>query len=834
MMLEWVLSSCALILIVLALRSALGGKISARLRYALWVAVLVRLLIPVQLFPSPVAGLAVDLPQMDGLEDRSVYVLPVQRAPVDSADVTVQDGVITSDASSFGYARLEEDGETVVRYADKIIPLELVKWLWGIGTVVMALILLAANLRFGVRLRRKRKPLEGTVSRLPVYVSDGLPSPCLFGLPFPSIYVTPEAAADEASLRHVLAHEETHYRHGDHIWSFLRCGALAVHWWNPLVWLAVVLSRRDGELACDEGALKRLGDAERAAYGETLLSLVTARPGPGDILTCATTMTGDKKSLKERVSRIACQPKSLVSAVVAVVLVTVLAVACAFGRGEEPAEEKGEVPGWEGYLLQEELPYKPDLNRDGEPEDLLLMATEDQMEYGLGVFQGEDPLWKGYAATAHVGWNAYFLTVLDGEDYLLWYQPYMGQGVYGYQYRLFYLENGEEVIAQEGAVSFDINFGSSTHSEFDPQAIAVFMDEVNALLKNSVQLLNTDEDLLATFEEEGALLDTLWWLEGRWDGRGSAQEALEDFAASAASYHEDASAAADGVPAVDEIFSSIQMENIAHIDDSQTVTAAALAAALNGAVGKWRVCDGDTVEGFLEGVYPYWAVYAEYSVPAWSAQEQTVSLEAGLTENLVRVTCSGYYAGILSNTANPSAGGAYLRDNEYSHTVLVEDENLYWLVRRAFDYPEQIERGLVSPLYEAVTAKMERTLQVAQNGNPEAGYTGYELTEFYTLAAFDDIVPGAEVKLYQNRFALTLEHPEKMVWAGGVYLDSQLREEGFYLEDGGLLAVVWRDGTAEQLRFLASDFYPALDDPEWMEAHGKPYIANALADPDFW
>ncbi len=57
-------------------------------------------------------------------------------------------------------------------------------------------------------------------------------------------------------LRHVLTHEFTHYRHGDHLWSMLRCLALAVHWWNPLVWLAAELSRRDAELACDEGALK--------------------------------------------------------------------------------------------------------------------------------------------------------------------------------------------------------------------------------------------------------------------------------------------------------------------------------------------------------------------------------------------------------------------------------------------------------------------------------------------------------------------------------------------------------------------------------------------------
>ena len=119
----------------------------------------------------------------------------------------------------------------------------------------------------------------------------------------PAVYVAPETAADPAALRHVLAHEGTHYRHGDHVWSLLRCAALCVHWWNPLVWLAVVCSRRDGELACDEGALKTLDREERRAYGETLLALVTAKPSPRDLLCCATTMSGEKRSLQERIRR---------------------------------------------------------------------------------------------------------------------------------------------------------------------------------------------------------------------------------------------------------------------------------------------------------------------------------------------------------------------------------------------------------------------------------------------------------------------------------------------------------------------------------------------------
>ena len=337
---EWVISASALIVVVLLLRGLLGKRISAGLRYGLWAVVLIRLLVPV--------SLAVTVPQLpkwtppEVMQEDSVYVLPVSSLPLESSGVYVTEDGSLGDSNSFGYPRLTSDGERVVRYADKITPLELLKWVWIIGAAALGIVLAVFNLRFSRRLRRVRRPLEGSNAPIPIYAAPALPSPCLVGLFFPAVYVTEEAAANPAMLRHVLAHELTHYNHLDHLWSVLRGVALAVHWWNPLVWLAVVCSRRDGELACDEGALKQLGDSERAAYGETLLSLVTAKVRPADLLSFTTTMSGGKRSLRERIQRIAHQPRQLASAVVAVVIVLSLSVLVAFGQAKEPEAHPGE------------------------------------------------------------------------------------------------------------------------------------------------------------------------------------------------------------------------------------------------------------------------------------------------------------------------------------------------------------------------------------------------------------------------------------------------------------------------------------------------------------
>ena len=123
--------------------------------------------------------------------------------------------------------------------------------------------------------------------------------------------------------------------------------------------------------------------------------------------------------------------------------------------------------------------------------------------------------WFQTAYRPHVGWNALFLCRVNGEDYLLQYNPYMGGGVCQYSYKLFYLQDGREVVVQESEVDFDIIFNPDYEEQhiFEPKAIAAFMDEINALLADSVQLLNTDENLLGTFEREGRLFDSLWWLD---------------------------------------------------------------------------------------------------------------------------------------------------------------------------------------------------------------------------------------------------------------------------------------------------------------------------------
>ena len=192
------------------------------------------------------------------------------------------------------------------------------------------------NLRFGKKLRRSRERVEETDACLPVYESGETDTPCLFGVAKPSIYVTPDTRTEAETLRYALAHEQTHYRHGDNLWAVLRGVCLALHWYNPLVWWAAELSRRDAELACDEATIRRIGESERAAYGRTLIRM-TCEKRPA-LLVTATMMTDSGKGLKERISLLVKKPKTAAYTAVAVLLIAGLSVACTFTGGRENAE----------------------------------------------------------------------------------------------------------------------------------------------------------------------------------------------------------------------------------------------------------------------------------------------------------------------------------------------------------------------------------------------------------------------------------------------------------------------------------------------------------------
>lgn len=348
-MLEWVISSAALTALIIALRFALKGKISLRLQYALWALVLLRLLIPVSFGATAFSignltrraaetepGQAVS-----ALLDTELPKMTYSAAYAEVAQAYAEKGVDIGEMPRSEFAETV-DYEIMARMNGERSLVEVLKAVWLLGVGAVGLVLLASNLLFAAGLKKSRCMLAEPTSALPVYISAGVDTPCLFGLLHPAIYLTREAAADDTVLRHSVQHELTHFRHGDHVWAILRGVCLALHWYNPLVWWAAALSCRDAELACDEATVRKLGESERAEYGRTLIAM-TCRKRSAALLLTATTMTGKNSSIRERILLLVKKPKTATCTLIAVILLAAVAAGCTFTGAK--AREKAELAG---------------------------------------------------------------------------------------------------------------------------------------------------------------------------------------------------------------------------------------------------------------------------------------------------------------------------------------------------------------------------------------------------------------------------------------------------------------------------------------------------------
>lgn len=345
-MIDWVITSSILVAVVIVLRFLFRGKISRRLQYALWGLVLLKLLLPFSLIESPLSVMQV-VPDTH-IGERQVYVLPISTQPVtETPDIAVNGTGALIDANSFGHTVLSEDGSTITRYAERLTVDQILIIIWVAGGIAVVLWFTVINVLFHKRLYRTRRAYHSPDCKLPVYITEQIASPCLFGIIRPAVYLTPKAAENENNTRYALAHELCHYRHGDHIWTILRCLCLAVWWWNPLVWAAAVLSREDSELACDEAVIKRIGQENRLAYGYTLIDMIAVRKAPTGLMYAATTMASGNRSIKGRLNMIIKSPKTFIPAMAAVLLIISISAGCTFTGSGKDAPQGQDFPAVE-------------------------------------------------------------------------------------------------------------------------------------------------------------------------------------------------------------------------------------------------------------------------------------------------------------------------------------------------------------------------------------------------------------------------------------------------------------------------------------------------------
>lgn len=256
------LTASVIIAVVLVARALLRRAPKA-VSYALWAVVLLRLLCPVSV-PAGFSLLGLlDTPVREtALKTSAVeYVRPAPGKEPQSKPPAPAVSAVGGEAPP-----REEERPAA---GSPAAPAWIAARIWLAGTLAMLLYGVLSLLRLRRRLT-DAVPIHGNI-----YMADRIGSPFVMGLLRPRIYLP--SSLSEREQAYIILHEQYHIRRLDHIVKLLAFAALCVHWFNPLVWLAFVLSGRDMEMSCDEAVVRKLGVDIRADYSASLLGLATGR-----------------------------------------------------------------------------------------------------------------------------------------------------------------------------------------------------------------------------------------------------------------------------------------------------------------------------------------------------------------------------------------------------------------------------------------------------------------------------------------------------------------------------------------------------------------------------
>ena len=126
-----------------------------------------------------------------------------------------------------------------------------------------------------VSYRKLKQRVRGAVPIRGGWESDHIDTAFILGFVKPKILIP--TGMSSQSRRHILAHERTHLDKGDHWIKMIGFLALALHWFNPLVWVAYICLCKDIEMACDQRVVQFMEVAERKSYSSALLSCSSRR-----------------------------------------------------------------------------------------------------------------------------------------------------------------------------------------------------------------------------------------------------------------------------------------------------------------------------------------------------------------------------------------------------------------------------------------------------------------------------------------------------------------------------------------------------------------------------
>ena len=278
-------------------------------------------------------------------------------------------------------------------------------WLFGVASLLLyyavSLFKMKKLVKVAVPLRLFDVPVNE--NRHNILVSDSIKTPFVLGMIKPRIYIP--SGLDAATLPYVLEHEKKHIKRMDNIWKAFGFLLLAIHWFNPLVWLSYYLFISDVEAACDESVIRSKSKEEIRRYALALLKCSIPKASP---MLCSVAF--GEISVKKRIRNIADYKKPKLKVIVSCILISVMVTACTL---TDPAPARG-------------VEQKSD--------DITAVAQENAGAAASGISDTTDPSGINNGKTTDAGSN----TIVNDIHITSWGEiAYIRNGSFGIDESLF-------------------------------------------------------------------------------------------------------------------------------------------------------------------------------------------------------------------------------------------------------------------------------------------------------------------------------------------------------------------------------------------------------------
>lgn len=396
---------CAVMLIRLCLK-----RLPRKFSYALWLIPAVRLLCPVavssavslfNLFGAaanaPVEYLSQQTAQTEAAVTETAEMFTTIYVPEDApAPVT------TSETSEPLKPEVTAEAEAAEK-SDPQKVLNLLSLLWMTAAVGIVIYSVGTYIRVHLMVRTAQKA-EG------YYIAPNIESPFVFGTVRPRIYV-PDGVS-EADLDCILAHENAHIKRFDHIVKLFCVPVLALHWFNPLVWLGVRLMTADMELSCDELALRNSDGSYKKAYANALLNMSMRQ----NKLTIGSVLSFGESNIKSRIKGVLSMKKPKLAAVIAAVVVIAAAALCLLTSAK--GSDAPKMKGYRSYEIVSDTAVRlctPD-EISNALDEFNAVALEETEFSGYREFPQEIRMFKSEDGSGKYSSMTFFYS--DGETYV--------------------------------------------------------------------------------------------------------------------------------------------------------------------------------------------------------------------------------------------------------------------------------------------------------------------------------------------------------------------------------------------------------------------------------